>query len=178
MKLMFRAIFYFYAIVWSIAVFLILRCIFRLMSLIHKLTEKLNCSVLIPLSDWLSSLKLTYKLLRLLLILIIATLLFKGLVLYSSSSKLDSENVLSLLVRIISVISAIVISYLFSKLFAERKERVNRKYEIDEISKKIILLQKISFTIRSCHEFWRISDSVNPKSVICLLYTSPSPRDA
>lgn len=59
------------------------------------------------------------------------------------------------MISVISIILAILVTYLFSKLFAEKTVRIERKKEIDEFSKKITYLRRIAFHIRGMHDFWR-----------------------
>ncbi|MDM1678955.1 hypothetical protein HX069_07265 [Myroides odoratimimus] len=61
---------------------------------------------------------------------------------------------------------AIIVTYLFSKLFTEKNIRIDRKKEIDELSLKITYLRQISFYILSLHDFWKFKSNVNVKSKI------------
>ena len=69
-------------------------------------------------------------------------------------SSSDYEKILSLLISTIGITVAIIISFLFSKLYSEKNERIERKRRIDFLSKKITALRKIVHFIRRSHEFW------------------------
>ncbi|MCB0742940.1 MAG: hypothetical protein KDC67_03470 [Ignavibacteriae bacterium] len=74
----------------------------------------------------------------------------------------EALPILNLLVSVISIIIAIVVTYLFSKLFAEKAERIQRKQSIDELAHKVTLFRKIAFHIKGMHRFWETCNS-NPK---------------
>lgn len=69
-------------------------------------------------------------------------------------SSTDFEKVLSLLISTIGITVAIIISFLFSKLYSEKNERIERKRRIDFLSKKLTSLRKVVHFIRRSHEFW------------------------
>jgi hypothetical protein len=77
---------------------------------------------------------------------------------FTPINSFDRKLLLDLLVSVNSVIVAITVAYLFSKLFSEKAIRVERKKEIDDLSKKITLLRRIAFRIRKMHDFWRYRD--------------------
>ena len=81
---------------------------------------------------------------------------------YQSFNKTES---LGILISITSIIIAIIITFLFSKLFSEKTIKVERKKEIDELAIKITYLRRIAFHIRGMHDFWEIGKS-NAKSII------------
>lgn len=77
----------------------------------------------------------------------------------------NKSNALSMMISITSIIVAIIITFIFSKLFSEKTIKVERKREIDELAIKITYLRRIAFHIRGMHKFWIIGKS-NAKSVI------------
>ncbi|AXG74492.1 hypothetical protein DVK85_09695 [Flavobacterium arcticum] len=77
----------------------------------------------------------------------------------------DKENLLGIMISVVSIIIAIIITYLFSKLFFEKAIMIERKKEIDKISKKITYLRRIAYHIVGFHDFWRL-ESVSIKSKI------------
>ena len=89
------------------------------------------------------------------------------LVLFNNTSEnnFDKKEVLSLLFSIISILFAILVTYIYSKLFAEKTIRIERKKEIDEYSLKITSLRSIAFHILGLHEFWKFQDA-NIKSAV------------
>jgi membrane protein implicated in regulation of membrane protease activity len=106
-------------------------------------------------------------LIRIALFLFIVTASFKLLFSFSTYQSFGSSNeILGLLIKVISVIVAVIVSYLFAKLFSERKERIGRKQEIDILAKKVFRLQRLSYRIRFSHEFWQIRTDYNPKNII------------
>ena len=48
---------------------------------------------------------------------------------------------------------------LFSKLFSEKAERIQRKAEIDTLSHKITAFRKMAFQIRGFSEFWKFGNN-------------------
>jgi hypothetical protein len=99
------------------------------------------------------------QLLRLLKYLV---LLFLGALLYDFQrehliSNADWKDILSVLISTVGIISAIIITFLFSKLYSERNERIQRKIQIDGFSKKLTALRRIAHFLRSSHEFWRFN---------------------
>lgn len=101
-----------------------------------------------------------YRILTYELSLIFSFLIFINFTDYDKFNKTDT---LSTMISVISIILAIIITYLFSKLFSEKTIKIERKKEIDELSKKITYLRKIAFHIRGMHEFWKFKD-INIKS--------------
>lgn len=84
---------------------------------------------------------------------------------FTNLENLDKKEILSILISVISIIIAIVVTYLFSKLFADKAIRIERKKEIDILSRKITYLRRIAFHLRGMHKFWQFKD-VNIKSII------------
>jgi hypothetical protein len=66
----------------------------------------------------------------------------------------DFKNVLSILVTAIGISVAIIISFLFSKIFSEKTDRIHRKREIDKISTKVSALRKISHFLLIANKYW------------------------
>jgi hypothetical protein len=84
--------------------------------------------------------------------------LFMSLIIFlvfTNSLEFDKASTLGTVISAVSIILAIIITYLFSKLFAEKSIRIERKKEIDEFAKKITYLRRIAFHIRGMHDFWR-----------------------
>lgn len=90
---------------------------------------------------------------------------------FATESKFEKKETLSLLISIISIIFAILVTFTFSKLFAEKTIRVERKKEIDEYSLKITNLRNIAYHILGFHEFWKFRDA-NIKSAVDYHYPS------
>jgi hypothetical protein len=67
----------------------------------------------------------------------------------------DYEKVMSTLLSTLGVTIAIIVSFLFTKLFSERNERIERKRLIDIKSKQVTAFRKICFFIRNSHKFWK-----------------------
>lgn len=84
---------------------------------------------------------------------------------FSNPNNFDKKEILGILISVISIIIAIIVTYLFSKLFAEKTIKIERKKEIDLLSTKITYLRRIAFHIRGLHEFWKFDD-VNIKSIV------------
>lgn len=84
---------------------------------------------------------------------------------FTNIENFKKEEIFSTLISVISIIIAIIVTYLFSKLFAEKAIKIERKKEIDLLSIKITYLRRISFHIRGLHEFWKFKD-INIKSII------------
>ena len=73
------------------------------------------------------------------------------------------------LITTISVLIAIIITYLFSKLFSEKSIRIDRKKDIDDLAKRLTYLRRIAFHLIGMHEFWKFN-GFYPKSVIDTKY--------
>ena len=102
---------------------------------------------------------------RILLYEISLTISFVILLSYTPITTFDKKEILSTIISVASIILAIIITYLFSKLFAEKSVRIERKKEIDEFSKKITYLRRIAFHIRGMYDFWR-HEGHNLKSIM------------
>lgn len=102
---------------------------------------------------------------RILLYEISLTISFIILLSYTPILTFDKKEILSTIISVASIILAIIITYLFSKLFAEKSVRIERKKEIDEFSKKITYLRRIAFYIRGMYDFWR-HEGHNLKSIM------------
>lgn len=92
---------------------------------------------------------------RILLYEICFSISFIILISYTPILTFDKKETLNTIISVVSIILAIIITYLFSKLFAEKTVRVERKKEIDEFAKKITYLRRIAFHIRGMHDFWK-----------------------
>lgn len=89
---------------------------------------------------------------------IVFTLLFVFQILFFRNIKLDlvkTDNLLTLLTSATSITVAILVTYFFSKLFAEKQERIQRKTIIDDYSQMVTALRRISYFIRSDNSFWK-----------------------
>jgi len=102
---------------------------------------------------------------RILLYEISFSITFLILISYTPISTFEKKESLSTIISVVSIILAIIITYLFSKLFAEKSIRIERKKEIDEFAKKITYLRRIAFHIRGMHDFWKHNNH-NLKSII------------
>ncbi|MCQ9638113.1 hypothetical protein MP478_01830 [Chryseobacterium sp. WG14] len=84
---------------------------------------------------------------------------------YSKAENFNKKEILSLLISAGCIIIAIMVTYLFSKLFTEKTIRIERKKEIDEYAIKITRLRSIAYHILGMHEFWKFRDA-NIKSAV------------
>ncbi len=74
------------------------------------------------------------------------------------------------MVSVTSITLAILVTFFFSKLFAERQDRIQRKATIDEYSKKVTALRRIAHRIKGDHKFWEFAPTA--KSKLDSKYTS------
>lgn len=88
---------------------------------------------------------------------------------YSKAENFNKKEILSLLISAGCIIIAIMVTYLFSKLFTEKTIRIERKKEIDEYAIKITRLKNIAYRILGMHEFWKFKD-INIKSAVDYYY--------
>ena len=90
------------------------------------------------------------------IVLYIFTFSISSIILFSFTpiNAFNKKELLNMLVSVISIIVAILVTYLFSKLFAEKSIRIERKKEIDEFSKKVTYLRRVAFQIRKMYSFW------------------------
>ncbi|PZU83530.1 MAG: hypothetical protein DI529_12525 [Chryseobacterium sp.] len=109
------------------------------------------------------------NILRLIIFLVTSFFSYKIFLNFASPYVFDKTIILSNLITTISVLIAIIITYLFSKLFSEKSIRVDRKKDIDELAKKLTYLRRIAFHLRGMNRFWNFKD-FNPKSVIDYKY--------
>ena len=87
-----------------------------------------------------------------LLVFMLLFMLFKNV-----SLELDKiNNILNLLISTISITIAILVTFFFSKLFAEKQERIQRKVRIDEYSEKLTAFRRIAFHLRSNDKIWNV----------------------
>ncbi len=96
-----------------------------------------------------------------LVILITSFILFENV----KEHNFKKTDILSLIISAISIFVAVIVTYLFSKLFAEKTLRIERKKEIDDLSLKITHLRRISYHIRASSQFWKFKD-INIKTII------------
>lgn len=105
-------------------------------------------------------------------IIFISNILF---IRFTNWTKFDrKDQILETIIAIISIITAIIVTYLFSKLFSEKAILIDRKKEIDKLAGKITLLRRLSFQIRSMHEFWKFKNehiNINIKTTIDYKYS-------
>lgn len=107
-----------------------------------------------------------------LVILITSYTLFKN----TDEENFKKAEILSLIISAISIFVAVIVTYLFSKLFAEKTLRVERKKEIDKLSLKITLLRRVSYHIRASSQFWKFND-INIKAIIDKQYPNLTYED-
>ena len=74
-----------------------------------------------------------------------------------------ADSLIELVVSVTSITIAILVTFFFSKLFAERQDRIQRKATIDEYSQKVTALRKIAHRIKSDREFWKIAPIAKKK---------------
>lgn len=111
-----------------------------------------RCELVLSTTKQFNKMKNFY---RILLYELSFTLSFYILITYTPILDFDKKEILSTIISVASIILAIIVTYLFSKLFAEKSIRIERKKEIDEFSKKITYLRRIAFHIRGMFDFWR-----------------------
>ena len=69
---------------------------------------------------------------------------------------IDSVNIsLPNIISTIGIISAILITFIFSKLYAEKSEIVERKKRMQHLSAKINAIRKISYILFKKNQFWK-----------------------
>lgn len=102
---------------------------------------------------------------RILLYELLFIIFFQTIISNIDINSFNKKEILSLLISVTAVIIAIIVTFLFSKLFAEKTIRIERKKDIDELSLKITYLRRIAYHIRSLHEFWQKGNK-NIKSII------------
>lgn len=84
---------------------------------------------------------------------------------FSSFEDFEVNLISQTLITVVSIVTAIIITYLFSRIFSERGDRIQRKVEIDELSSKITSIRKMASHIRGYHRFWEFNDC-KVKSII------------
>lgn len=102
-----------------------------------------------------------------LIVFYFSLLIFKN---FSCPYTFDKSLIIGNLITTISILIAIIITFLFSKLFSEKTIRFERKKDIDELAKKITFLRRISFHMLGMHEFWKFRKDFNPKQIIDFKY--------
>lgn len=88
------------------------------------------------------------------------------LILFLTDIRLTEEkadSLINLMVSVTSITLAILVTFFFSKLFAERQDRIQRKATIDEYSKKVTALRRIAHRIKEDHEIWKFAPTVKRK---------------
>jgi len=90
------------------------------------------------------------KLLGILLLAIFLTHVFRQS--YVTINK--TNELLMAIASATAIMVAIIVSYLFAKLFAEKEKRIQRKTLIDEYSQKITAFRRIAHFIYSDVKFW------------------------
>ena len=103
--------------------------------------------------------------LRILVFALISASAYYFLFINTCPFSFNKNEILGNLISITSIIIAIIVTYIFSKLFAEKSTRIERKREIDELAKKLTYLRRIAFHIRGMYKFWDFEKG-NLKKVI------------
>ena len=114
--------------------------------------------------------------LRIIIFLILTYVSIKIFDSYTNILEFKKHDLLGILISSISIIIAIIITYLFSKLFAEKTERVQRKSDIDLLSHKITAFRKLAFQVKGFYEFWKFGEK-NVKGIIERKYKNLSLED-
>ena len=118
----------------------------------------------------------TNTIFRILIFVIISASVFYLLMCNVKAYGFKGLEILNVLISASSIILAIVVTFLFSKLFTENSIRIDRKKEIDELSIKITYLRRIAYHIRQSHEFWKFN-GINAKATIDRKYETLSYED-
>jgi hypothetical protein len=72
------------------------------------------------------------------------------------------------MISVTSITLAILVTFFFSKLFAERQDRIQRKATIDVYSQKVTALRRIAHRIKDDYRFWEFAS--NAKSTLDSIY--------
>lgn len=72
-----------------------------------------------------------------------------------------ANDVLIVLISTIGITTAIIITFFFSKLYSDRNEKIQRKVQIDGLSKKLTAFRRIAHFLRSSREYWEINKTKN-----------------
>ena len=83
----------------------------------------------------------------------------------------DLPNLINLIATVTSLTVAVIITFVFSKLFSEREDRIQRKVTIDEYSLKVNALRKIAFYLRQEPAIWEVLLPVAGHKAILEKYT-------
>lgn len=76
---------------------------------------------------------------------------------FSNNESLNKKEILPLIISVASISSAIIITYLFTKLFTERTSRIEYKKKIDELNIIINFFRILMHRIRSEDKLWMVN---------------------
>lgn len=87
-------------------------------------------------------------------ILFISYLLLEAFLKYHHKDEASLLQLLNNIFQFSGIFSAIIITYIISKVFQSRQERLERKKEIIELSNKLTDFRRIARVLTSCYGFW------------------------
>lgn len=90
----------------------------------------------------------------LIFILIISYFLLEAFLKYHHKDEASLLQLLNNIIQFSGIFSAIIITYVISKVFQSRQERLERKREIIEFSNKVTDFRRIARVLISCYGFW------------------------
>lgn len=106
------------------------------------------------MTDFLNRNKNTLLLILRYLVLILVDFLILRLMFDNQLQYKDYQSILTTILSTTGITVAIIVSFLFAKLFSEKDERIARKRLIDKESHKITAFRKICHFLKGSHEFW------------------------
>ena len=110
---------------------------------------------LLKMTDFLNRNKSTLLLILRYLVLILIGVLILRLMFNNQLKYNDYQLILTTILSTTGITVAIIVSFLFAKLFSEKDERIARKRLIDKESHKITAFRKICHFLKGSHEFWK-----------------------
>lgn len=90
---------------------------------------------------------------------LIGVALFLTISLYQNNTVISKKEVLQQIISVSSISSAIIITYLFSKLFSERNLRVEYKKKVDELSIRINFFRILMYRLITEDSLWKVGQS-------------------
>lgn len=110
---------------------------------------------LLKMTDFLNKNKSTLLLILRYTVLVLIGFLILRLMFNNQLQYEDYKSILTTILSTTGITVAIIVSFLFTKLFSERDERIARKRLIDIESHKVTAFRKICHFLKGSSEFWK-----------------------
>jgi Co/Zn/Cd efflux system component len=120
---------------------------------------------------------LLFAILKYVLLVLLFFKLYHFIQIHKIEKQEEINSLINMLITTIGIVVAIIITFLFAKMYSDRTEKIERKRQIDRLTKKITALRKFFYHILNASDFWKLNETTNVKNIIEKDYPNYSWKD-